>query len=112
MRRYPIMALIAGNGLLVVIVQRIIEFQVFTVYSETFTTTQDLTRFLGILHAGLSVLEFGVTYFFTRPLIHRLGVSRMNLVYPVFTLASLGGLAANFRLPAAIGANIGRDAEL
>jgi HEAT repeat protein len=108
-RRYPIMVLIAGNGLLAVVVQRIIEFQVFTVYSEVFPTTNELTRFLGVLHAGLSVLEFGVTYFFTRPLIQRLGVSRMNLVYPVFTLASLAGLAASFRLPAAIGAHISYD---
>lgn len=109
MRRYSIIIFIAGSGLLAVVLQRIIEFQVFTIYSHTFPNEQDLTTFLGTLHAILSVVEFGITYFFTRPLIQRLGVSRMNMVYPASLLACFGWLGASFHLPAAVAGSVTYD---
>lgn len=109
LRRYQIILLIASSGLLVVILQRVIEFQVFGIYSEVYPDERDLTGFLGLLHALLSVLEFAITYFITRPLIQRLGVTRLNLIYPVTTLASIGGLLTSARLPVAIGGHVNYD---
>jgi HEAT repeat protein len=106
LRRYPIILLLATNALLVVVIRCVAEYQVFSIYEEAFPDEQELTGFLGLLGAVLSVAEFALIFFVTRPLIQRLGVSRMNLIYPATTLASFAGLAASFRLPAAIGAHV------
>jgi HEAT repeat protein/Na+/melibiose symporter-like transporter len=106
LRRYPIILLLAMNALLVVVIRCVAEYQVFSIYEEAFPDEQELTGFLGLLGAALSVAEFALIFFVTRPLIQRLGVSRMNLIYPITTLASFAGLAASFRLPAAVGANV------
>jgi HEAT repeat protein/ATP/ADP translocase len=106
MRRYPIILLLAMNALLIVIIRCVAEYQVFSIFEEAYPDEQDLTGFLGLLGAVLSVAEFAVIFFITRPLIQRLGVSRMNLIYPATTLASFAGLAASFRLPTAIAANV------
>lgn len=105
LRRYPIILLLATSALLVVVIRCVAEYQVFSIYEAAYPDEQELAGFLGLLGAALSGAEFALIYFVTRPLIQRLGVSRMNLIYPATTLASFAGLAASFRLPAAIGAN-------
>lgn len=104
-RRHPMVWLLALSALLSVFLRCVAEFQVFTIYEQRFPDEQELTGFLGLVGASLSVLEFVVLFFVTRPLIQKLGVSRMNLIYPVTTLASFGGLAVSFRLPSGIAAN-------
>jgi HEAT repeat protein len=109
LRNYPLILLIAGSGLLVVILQRVVEFQVFGIYARVYPSERELTSFLGLLHAVLSVLEFAITYFVTRPLIRNVGVSRMNLIYPATTMTSLAALTVSSHLPTAIGAHINYD---
>lgn len=104
--RYPIIVLFAGSMVLSVLLWGMSELQFYTVYSDRFPDQSDLTGFLGLLSASLGPLELGITYFVTRPLIQRWGVSRMNLLYPLTTLLSFVGLAVHFRLPSAIAANI------
>jgi len=104
--RYPIISLFAGSMVLSVLLWGMSELQFYTVYSNRFPDQGDLTGFLGLLSASLGPLELGVTYFVTRPLLQRWGVSRMNLLYPLTTLLSFVGLATYFRLPCAIAANI------
>ncbi len=105
LRRHPMIWLLALGALLSIFLRCVAEFQVFTIYEERFPDEQELTGFLGLVGAVLSVLEFLVLFFVTRPLIQKLGVSRMNMIYPATTLASFAGLAANFQLPAGIAAN-------
>ena len=109
LRNYPLTLLIAGSGLMVVILQRVVEYQVFGIYAEAMPDERELTSFLGLLHAVLSVLEFAITYFITRPLIQNVGVSRMNLIYPATTLASLAALTVSSHLPTAVAAHINYD---
>lgn len=108
-RKYRIILLLALQALLVAALQRVTEYQVFSIYEERYQDEQALTGFLGTLNAALNVLEMLITFFLTRPLIQRLGVSRMNLFYPVTTMACFGGLAASPKLPAAIAGNINYD---
>ena len=93
LRRYPIVVLLVGNVFLVAAIQRVTDYQVFSIYEDTYKTEDALTGFLGLLNAFLNVLEVLVTFLLTRPLIQRLGVGGMNLVYPVTTIASFAGLA-------------------
>ncbi|MCL6480242.1 MAG: cyclic nucleotide-binding domain-containing protein [Firmicutes bacterium] len=105
-RRHPIIWMLALSALLVPFLRCVAEFQVFSIYEQRFPEEQELAGFLGLLSGTLSVLEFAVLLFFTRPLIQKLGVHRMNLIYPATTLASFAGLAISYQVPAAIAANI------
>jgi HEAT repeat protein len=61
------------------------------------------------LKAVMCVLQVVLVTFVTRPLIGKLGVGRMNVLYPLSSLASLGGLVARPVLPMAVAANINFD---
>jgi len=114
LRRYPIVLLLVANVLLIATIQRVTDYQVFSIYEDTYKTEDALTGFLGLLNASLNVLEALITFFLTRPLIQRLGVGGMNLVYPVTTIASFSGLAlpelspavARFQLTTAIAGQV------
>jgi HEAT repeat protein len=117
LRRYPIVVLLVGNMFLVAAIQRVTDYQVFSIYEDTFKTEDALTGFLGLLNAFLNVLEVLFTFFLTRPLIQRLGVGGMNLVYPVTTIASFAGLAlpqvtpasARFQLASGVAGHVNYD---
>jgi HEAT repeat protein len=114
LRRYPMVLLLVANVFLVAVIQRITDYQVFSIYEDTYKSEAALTGFLGLLNALLNVLEAVITFLVTRPLIQRLGVGGMNLVYPVTTITSFVGLAvpqlsqgaARFELASAIGGHV------
>ena len=108
-KRYPIILFLASSSFLLVIIYITSEFEYLSIYAQTFTNDRELTSFLGLLRVANSILQMVILYCFTRPLLQRLGVGRMNLVYPVTTLASLLGLAFNFNLKAAIATNVNSD---
>ena len=58
----------------------------------------------------ISLVQVIFLYGITRPLLKWVGVARLNAVYPITTLLSLGGLLVNFNLAAAIGLHINGDA--
>ena len=105
-RGYPIVVLLAGVGFLEVMLGGLGSYLSYTIYSESFPTERALTAFLGTLRAVLSVLQVLVIFLVTRPLVHRVGVGRMNLIYPSTTLASLGALSFIPGLPTAILAHV------
>ncbi len=107
--RYPIVALISAGVFLNIVVQSVIEYQVFVIYAERFPDEQDLTRFLGILNGALNVLNILTSTLITGPLLTRLGVARMNVVYPVMTVTAFGALGASFGLPAAVYSHVVYD---
>jgi HEAT repeat protein len=117
LRRYPLVVLLVANVLLVAVLQRVADYQVFSIYEDTYKTEEALTGFLGLLNASLNVLEALVTFFLTRPLLARIGVGGMNVVFPATTLVSFAGLAvpelgagaAGLRLTSAIAGHVNYD---
>ncbi len=107
--RYPLIFFLASSSFLLVIIYLSSEFLWFNIYGQQFTD-QALTSFLGLMRILISSVQILVLYMFTRPLLKWLGVARMNVVYPLTTLASLTVLSLNFNLPAAIGLHMNGDA--
>ena len=105
-RRYPVVVLMAAVGFLEVMLGGLGSYLSYSVYSDAFPTERELTAFLGTMRASLSVLQVLVIFFLTRPLVHRMGVGRMNLIYPSTSVGSLGALALVPGLPTAILAHV------
>ena len=103
---YPIILFLATSTFLFIILYSVAEFQYFSIYAQTFANDRELTSFLGLMRVINNIIPFIILYFFTRPLIDKIGVIGMNLVYPLTTLTSFIGLAFNFKLPTAIATNI------
>ncbi len=55
------------------------------------------------------MLGVALVYFFTNRFMPKLGVARMNIVYPCLNLLSFGLLAFSGTLPAAIFAHVAYD---
>jgi HEAT repeat protein len=108
--RYPIALLIASSVFLNQVTQCVIEFQAFAVYAETFPEEQALGGFLGLMNVGLNLVGVALSLGFTKPMIGRLGVGRMNLVFPGAMLLAFAWLSVDLALPAAIFGHIVYDA--
>jgi len=108
-QRYPLILFLAASSFLMVIVYTSSEFLWFNLYGQHFSD-RALTRFLGIMRIVSSLVQVGILYGFTRPLLEKLGVVGMNTVYPLTTLASFLGLAFHFKLPSAIVLQLNGDA--
>ena len=108
-KRYPLILFIATSTFLLVIIYISSEFLWFNIYGQNFEESE-LTGFLGLMRTLISLIQVIFLYGITRPLLKWIGVARLNAVYPVTTLLSLGGLFFNFNLTAAIGLHINGDA--
>ncbi len=107
-KRYPLMLFLAASSFLLVIIYLSAEFLWFSIYADNFTEDA-LTGFLGLMRVSVSVIQVLVLYCFTRPLLHWVGVARMNVVYPLTTLFGLFGIVMQASLPAAIALHINGD---
>ncbi|QUY40813.1 cyclic nucleotide-binding domain-containing protein [Acaryochloris marina] len=107
-KRYPLMLFLAASSFLLVIIYLSAEFLWFSIYADNFTEDA-LTGFLGLMRVSVSVIQVLVLYCFTRPLLHWVGVARMNVVYPLTTLFGLFGIVLQTSLPAAIALHINGD---
>ncbi len=105
----PIVFFLASSTLVFFILYTFAQFQYFTIYAQVFPNDQQLTDFLGKIWILGNGVQLVVLSCFTQPLLPRLGVTRMNLVYPITTLASFIGLAVNFNLPSAIFAYVNNE---
>jgi hypothetical protein len=108
-RQYPLVLLLAGSSFLLVIIYLSSEFIWFNIYGQYFSE-EELTSFLGLMRILISLVQVGVLYGVTRPLLQRFGVANLNGVYPMTTLLSFGGLLLSLKLPSAIGFHINGDA--
>jgi len=108
-KRYPLVFFLAASTFLLVIIYLCSEFLWFNIYGQRFDESQ-LTGFLGLMRMIISLIQVAFLYGITRPLLKWVGVARLNAVYPVTTLLSLGGLLVNFQLPTAIALQINGDA--
>ncbi|ESA33351.1 cyclic nucleotide-binding protein [Leptolyngbya sp. Heron Island J] len=108
-KRYPLVIFLAASSFLLVIIYLSSEFLWFSIYGQQFNQRQ-LTGFLGLMRVVVSIVQMSVLYGLTRPLLRWLGVARMNVVFPITTLAAFLGLGINGQLPAAIGLQLNSDA--
>jgi len=106
---YPIITLMAVVGFLDVFLGAVGSYLSYDIYARTFTDEHRMTAFLGTLKAVMCVLQVVIITFVTRPLISRLGVGRMNILYPLTSLGSLASLGVRPGLPAAIATNLNFD---
>lgn len=108
-KKHPLVLFLATSTFLLVIIYISSEFLWFNIYGQQFDESQ-LTGFLGLMRMVISLVQVIFLYGITRPLLKWVGVARLNAVYPITTLLSLGGLLVNFNLAAAIGLHINGDA--
>lgn len=108
-KRYPLVLFLAASSFLLVIIYLSSEFLWFNIYGQRFNESE-LTGFLGLMRMIISLVQVVFLYGVTRPLLKWIGVARLNGVFPVTTLLSLGGLLLNLNLAAAIGLQINGDA--
>jgi hypothetical protein len=85
-------------------------YSVNRVYSQTFQSEEELTRFFGLLSASTSSIALFSQLFITNRAIRRFGIRSINLLFPFTTIASLGALVFSFTLPAALLGSINKDA--
>jgi hypothetical protein len=105
-RRYPMISLMSAAMFLNILLQCIAEFLAFSIYTIHFPRIDQLAVFLGLVNAGMSVLVFLVIVLFTGRQLARLGVPKMNRVYPALELLTFGILTISPSLPAGVLANI------
>ncbi|MEO1670237.1 MAG: cyclic nucleotide-binding domain-containing protein [Cyanobacteria bacterium J06631_2] len=108
-KRYPLVLFLAASTFLLVIIYICSEFLWFNIYGQQFDESE-LTGFLGLMRMVISAIQVVFLYGITRPLLKWVGVARLNAVYPLTTLLSLGGLLFNLKLPMAIALHINGDA--
>ena len=85
-------------------------YSVNRVYTQTFASEAALASFFGSLTAVTSAIALVSQLFITNRVIHRFGVRRVNLLFPLTTLASMFTLIFSFSLPAALLGSLNKDA--
>jgi len=90
----------------------ILSYSVNRVYTHTFESEAELASFFGGLTAMTSVIALVSQLFITNRVIHRFGVRRANLLFPLTTLASMLALVFSFSLPSALMGSINKDAVM
>ena len=108
-RAFPIVGLLPLVGFLDIVLGAFGAYLSYAIYESSFPTEREMTAFLGALRAVLCVTQVVLIYAVTRPLIRRLGAGRLNMVYPVTTLASFTALVVSSSVPAAVLANANFD---
>lgn len=108
-RRYPIIPMLGTSMFVAVLLQCLAEYLAFSIYADAYPQEEALTAFLGLTNAGLSLFGIAAVFFFTNPLIPRLGVARMNVVFPLLNLGAFALLSVSERLPAGILAHVAYD---
>ena len=107
-KRYPLVFYLASSSFLFIIIYVMSEFLWFSTYASHFTDSE-LTSFLGQIRIATSSTQIVTLFCVTRPLLSWLGVARMNVAYPIVTLAALLGFALRGDLKSAIALNINGD---
>jgi len=90
----------------------ILSYTVNLIYTRTFEDEASLTAFFGILAAVNSSIALLIQIFISNRAINRFGVKRINLIFPITSIASYAGLLLSFSLPAAIVGSFNKDAMM
>ena len=79
------------------------------IFANAFETPAALAFFFGIYLAVTNVIEIAIEARVTPWLIHRMGVPAANLIHPVLTVLSFGGLGTQYGLSAGMAARMNRE---
>ena len=79
------------------------------IFANAFETPERLAAFFGIYLAVTNLIEIAIEVRITPWLIQRFGVPAANLIHPLLTLASFGGLAHSYGMMAALGGRMNRE---
>ena len=88
----------------------ILSYSINRIYTNTFESEAELTRFFGILSATTNGLALLLQIFITNRVIHRFGVKNVNFIFPITSLFSYLALLSSFTLLPAIIGSINKDA--
>ncbi len=79
------------------------------VFARAYPRAEDLAAFLGVFLAASNLVEIALEVLLTPRLIAGAGVASANLVHPLLTAASFGGLALSYAVPSAALARANRE---
>jgi len=108
-RRSPLGRWLVVSALAMVLALFVAQYLYSDVLAHAFPDESALARFLGLYLALSNLVEVAVEVAVTPFLIRRVGVPTANLVHPVLTALSFGGLFASYRLPAGVLARANRE---
>jgi len=79
------------------------------IFANAFRTPAALASFFGVYLAVTNLIEIAIEVRVTPWLIHRMGVPAANLIHPVLTVLSFGGLGTQYGLVTGMAARINRE---
>lgn len=88
----------------------IASYAVNRIYTDTFRTEEALSSFFGLLTAVTAGTALFIQLFMTGKLLRQFGIKKVNLVFPVTSIASYLLLITSFVFPAALVASFNKDA--
>jgi hypothetical protein len=109
-KRYWIIPFLVGSIFLHAVLYCLGEFLYFQVYVDRFTSEQQLTQFLAMMRGLNNVIQIVLLTLVTQPLLQRIKVGWLNLIYPLLNLLVFAGLRWQFSLPTAMLVNAHNDA--
>ncbi len=92
-----------------IVTQCVAEYMVFNIYTDSFPDEQALAKFFGLMSGALNFVGMAIGLWLTDPLMRRLGVARMNLVFPAACGVSFIAMLASPLLPVAMFAHVVYD---
>ena len=92
-----------------IVTQCVAEYMVFNIYTDSFPDEQSLAKFFGLMSGALNFVGMAIGLWLTDPLMRRLGVARMNLVFPAACGVSFIAMLASPLLPVAMFAHVVYD---
>lgn len=85
-------------------------YSVNQIYTTTFKTEAELSSFFGILSAITNGIALFLQIFITNRVIHKFGVKKVNMFFPVTSIVSYATLLSSYSLIPAIIGSINKDA--
>jgi hypothetical protein len=106
LRGFPIALLLVVAVFANMLTQCSSEYLVYTIYTDHFPDEQALARFFGIMKGVVNFAGMAVGLWLSDPLMRRLGIARMNLVFPVASGLGFVGMAISPALALGIMAHV------
>lgn len=109
LRSVTLAALLAAAVFLNIVTQCVSEYMVFSIYTDNFPGEQEMANFFGMMSGVLNLAAILIGFGITGPLMSRLGVARMNLLFPASLGLSFVAMVLNPVLGVAVIAHIVYD---
>jgi hypothetical protein len=108
-RRSPLLRAASLSLFFMVVAFFILSYSINRIFTGTFETEESLSAFFGALTAVTSALALLIQVFVTNRLLHRIGVKKTKLIFPVAGVFTYAALFLSFALPAALLGSFVRD---